>query len=107
MDRLKDGAMTRGTVDVVCGDPADVIPDSDLTLLPLPAFARRTYLEAIAPLARRGSAVGILPGQGGSHWLAKQVFGDREGHSSIPTPEDPFANVPELGTHGKLFLAIS
>ena len=63
---------TMATLDVVSGNPADVIPDSDLTLLPLPAFAHRPYLEAIAPHARPGSVIGFIPGQGGSQWLARE-----------------------------------
>lgn len=72
-----DGTRTVGKVDMVSSNPADVIPNSDLTIIPLPVFAHRPYLEAIAPHIDVGSAVGVLPGQGGTQWLAKKIFGDK------------------------------
>jgi len=72
-----DGSKISGRVDKISLDPAELLPDADLVLLPLPVFAHRPYFEAIRDHIQPGTAIGVLPGQGGSQWLAKQIFGDK------------------------------
>ncbi|MGS2722491.1 NAD/NADP octopine/nopaline dehydrogenase family protein [Porticoccus sp. GXU_MW_L64] len=65
-----------GTPEIISSDPADVIPGSDVLLLPLPSFAYGTVLQTIKPHLRPGMAIGVTPGQGGFDWVAREVLGD-------------------------------
>ncbi len=69
--------LCHGSPDHITTNPEEVIPDSDLILIPLPVFAHRAYFEAIAPHLKAGAMVGVLPGQGGSQWLAADVFKEK------------------------------
>ncbi|GEA49580.1 hypothetical protein VIN01S_03840 [Vibrio inusitatus NBRC 102082] len=66
-----------GTPSSVSADPAKVIPESDVLLLPLPSFAYVDVFTKIKPYIRPGMAIGITPGQGGVDWAAAQVLGEK------------------------------
>jgi hypothetical protein len=68
-----------GSPDHITVNPEEVIPDSDLILIPLPVFAHRAYFQAISPHLKTGAMVGVLPGQGGSQWLAADIFKEKLG----------------------------
>lgn len=58
-------------------DPAAVIPESDVILIIVPAFAHRPILTAIAPHLKKGAIILTLPAPGNFDLLAKQVLGAR------------------------------
>ncbi|WP_163930515.1 NAD/NADP octopine/nopaline dehydrogenase family protein [Paraferrimonas sp. SM1919] len=65
-----------GTPEVISAEAAEVIPGSDVLLLPLPSFAYWNVFEQLKPYLKPGMAIGITPGQGGVDWVARQVLGD-------------------------------
>ncbi len=77
-----DGAITRhlrgqatsGRPDVVSADAADVVPDVDVVLIPLPSFAHVSTLKAIGPHLKDGCIVVALPGQGGFNWVVRDIL---------------------------------
>ncbi len=60
----------------VSAQAVDVIPDSDLLIMPLPSFTYRTILKEIKPYLRKGMYICVSPGQGGFDWVAREVLGD-------------------------------
>ncbi|KAA8490793.1 Tauropine dehydrogenase [Porphyridium purpureum] len=100
-----DGSSTTGTVKEVSLDPAHVIPGADLVLIPLPVFAHRPFLEAIRDHVSPATAIGLLPGQGGSQWLAKKIFGDKFRDVTLfGTDKLPYnARIEEFGKSVRLF----
>ncbi|MCP4272193.1 MAG: hypothetical protein GY781_09535 [Gammaproteobacteria bacterium] len=60
----------------ISAQAVDVIPDSDVLILPLPSFTYRNVLEEIKPYLRKGMYIGVSPGQGGFDWVAREVLGD-------------------------------
>ena len=73
--RWHRGEATRGRPDVVSAEPADVVPDADVVLIPLPSYCHVSTLKAIAPYLKEGCIIVALPGQGGFNWIARQVLG--------------------------------
>ncbi|MCV6604892.1 MAG: hypothetical protein OIF34_06285, partial [Porticoccaceae bacterium] len=65
-----------GTPEKISADPAEVIPGSDVLLLPLPSFAYESVLQTVKPHLKPGMAIGVTPGQGGFDWVAREVLGD-------------------------------
>ena len=56
----------RGTPTRVSRHAAEVIPDTDVLILPLPSFAYRSGLETVRPYLRSGCYICATPGQGAS-----------------------------------------
>jgi len=71
----KDTAYT-GIPKVITADPAEAIPNSDLILLIVPAFAHEPILKQIAPFLKHGAMVGAIPGPGAFDLIAVNVLGD-------------------------------
>jgi opine dehydrogenase len=69
------GEVTEGKPDLVSADPALVVPDADVVLIPLPSFSHESTLREIGPHLKDGCTVVALPGQGGFNWLARSVLG--------------------------------
>ncbi|WP_289151222.1 NAD/NADP octopine/nopaline dehydrogenase family protein [Porticoccus sp. W117] len=65
-----------GKPEIISANPTEVIPGSDVLLLPLPSFAYQSVLETIKPHLKPGMAIGVTPGQGGFDWVAREVLGD-------------------------------
>ena len=65
-----------GTPDKISADAVDVIPDSDVLILPLPSFAYQGVLKEIKPYLRKGMYIGVTPGQGGFDWVVREILGD-------------------------------
>uniref|UniRef100_A0A0G4FKE3 Opine dehydrogenase domain-containing protein n=1 Tax=Chromera velia CCMP2878 TaxID=1169474 RepID=A0A0G4FKE3_9ALVE len=78
-----DGTTTVGKARKISALPEDVIPGSQIVLIPLPSFAHETVLDAIAPFLERGALVGALPGQGGFQWKADMVLRQRHGRKDV------------------------
>eukprot|EP00756_Hemistasia_phaeocysticola_P016042 Hpha_TRINITY_DN15451_c2_g6::TRINITY_DN15451_c2_g6_i1::g.174847::m.174847 len=68
------GGQRSGRPALVTSDPGECIPEAEVVLLPLPAFAVRPVLAQIAPYLADGTVVGVLPGQGGVEWAAAAIF---------------------------------
>ena len=75
--RVLRGKETVGKVDParVSNKAADVIPEADVVLLPVPSFADRGILTDIGPHLHKEAVVVAMPGQGGFQWLTHQVRG--------------------------------
>lgn len=65
----------RGRPDKISKNAADVVPDCDVFVLPLPSFAYRDVLLAMKPYLKEGAFIGATPGQGGFDWMAREVLG--------------------------------
>lgn len=65
-----DGSTTKGSPDVISKNAADVVPGSQIVILPLPTFALPDMFSQIADHLDNGAWVGVLPGQGGFQWIA-------------------------------------
>lgn len=61
----------------VSADPAEVVPECNVILIPLPSFAYVGTLEAIAEHIRPGAFIGATPGQGGFDYIAKAILGPK------------------------------
>eukprot|EP00296_Roombia_truncata_P000205 JP435870.1.p1 GENE.JP435870.1~~JP435870.1.p1 ORF type:complete len:384 (-),score=101.56 JP435870.1:71-1078(-) len=68
--------LVEGKPVLVSKDPADVIPQSDVIVMPLPSFAYWDILAAIKPHLKEGTFLCVTPGQGGFGWIAQEVLGD-------------------------------
>ena len=51
------GQVTKGKPDVVSADAADVVPDADVVLIPLPSFSHVSTLKAISPYLKEGCMI--------------------------------------------------
>jgi len=60
---------------VVSKEAADVIPDSDFLILPLPSFVYPSILNGIKDYLKEGQILCVTPGQGGFDWFAKDILG--------------------------------
>ena len=60
---------------VVSAKAQDVIPTSDVLLLPLPSFAYAPLLRQMKDHLRPGTFIGVTPGQGGFDWTAQEILG--------------------------------
>jgi len=56
-------------------DPAEVIPQADVIIMPLPSFAYIPVLEDIKAHLQPGQRICVTPGQGGFDWIAHEVLG--------------------------------
>ncbi len=65
-----------GKPELVSKDAAEVIPGSDVLILPLPSFAYRDVLTQVKPYLKPGTVIAVTPGQGGFDWVAREVLGD-------------------------------
>jgi hypothetical protein len=65
----------------VSSDPAAVIPNADLVLISVPAFAHRTVVERIRRYLSPTSAVGCLPARGGFEFEASSLLAAEGGSS--------------------------
>ena len=64
-----------GNVAVIDERPEHCVPDADLVMLAVPAFARGEVLARIAPHVRPEAWVGSLSGTGGFDWQAQAALG--------------------------------
>ena len=69
------GQVTYGKPAIVSAEPAEVVPDADVVLIPLPSFCHEETLRAIGPYLKDGCVLVALPGQGGFNWVARSVLG--------------------------------
>lgn len=66
----------KGSPSVVSKNAADVVPQADLIIMPLPSFAYPTILEGLKPCLRAGQILCVTPGQGAFDWFARDVLGE-------------------------------
>lgn len=66
----------QGRLSKVSKDAKDVIPGTDVIILPLPSFAYPSMLHDIKPYLQPNQILCVTPGQGGFDWFAKQILGD-------------------------------
>ena len=65
-----------GTPDRISAKAADVVPDRDVLILPLPSFAYASVLKELKLFLHKGMYIGVTPGQGGFDWVARDILGD-------------------------------
>ena len=65
-----------GTPEKISAKAAEVVPDSNVLILPLPSFAYPGVLKQLKPHLRKGMYIGVTPGQGGFDWVAGEILGD-------------------------------
>lgn len=66
-----------GRPDRISADPAQVVPQADMVLLALPAFAHEKVLHQIAPYLKANAWIGALPARGAFDLCARQALKDR------------------------------
>lgn len=67
--RIKGGPL------LVSKDAKDVIPSSDVLMMPLPSFTYTSTLNDIKPYLHEGQTLCVTPGQGGFDWIAEDILG--------------------------------
>ena len=65
----------QGRPEIVSADAKDVIPTSDVILIPTPSFAYASILHQIKDHIQKGTFIGVTPGQGGFDWIAQEILG--------------------------------
>jgi hypothetical protein len=63
-------------VRTISSNPGEVIPDADLVLIVVPAFAHASVLSRIEPYVSETTAVGCLPTRGGFEFEASRLISD-------------------------------
>jgi hypothetical protein len=66
----------KGRPERISSIAAEVIPECNVLIMPLPSFAYRDVFSAIKPYLQKNTYIGVTPGQGGVDWMAKEVLGD-------------------------------
>ena len=69
-----DDQVSIGRASLISNQADEVIPDADLVILALPAYARAAMLKMIAPQLSGDVWVGSFPGSGGFDWMAQQIL---------------------------------
>ncbi len=69
-----DGSQTIGRPRVISKNPADIIPEADIIVLPLPEFSLEPVLTAIKDYLRPGTIIMATPG-GVFEWIARKALG--------------------------------
>lgn len=54
-----------GAVRAISADPAEIVPDADIVILAVPAYAHAPILQRIAPHLKRDAVIGAIPSRGG------------------------------------------
>jgi hypothetical protein len=67
--------LVQGRPEIVSANAKDVIPTSDVLLLPVPSFAYASILYQIRDHIQKGTFIGVTPGQGGFEWIAQEILG--------------------------------
>ncbi len=87
---MPDGRTVIGKPDIISNNAADVIPDSNLIIMPVPSLAYESLLKEIEPYIGSGTVIGATPGMGGFDWALKQIFrkkyDDIIAFSMVPMP---------------------
>ena len=87
---IPDGRTVIGKPDVISENAADVIPDSNLIIMPVPSMAYESLLSEIEPYIASGTIIGATPGMGGFDWVLKRILGkkydDIIAFSMVPLP---------------------
>jgi hypothetical protein len=71
---MPDGMKIIGKPDVISKNAADVIPDSNLIIMPVPSMAYESLLTEIEPYIASGTIIGATPGMGGFDWVLKRIL---------------------------------
>ncbi len=58
----------------ISADPAQVIPDADIVMIVVPAFAHTTILGQITPYLKETALIGCLPARGGFEFDASRLI---------------------------------
>jgi len=66
----------KGAPQKISKQAADVIPQADVIIIPLPSFTYPSVLQGIKDYLRPGQILCVTPGQGGFDWFAKEILGD-------------------------------
>lgn len=82
MVHRKTGSI-KGIPEKISSDPAEVIPDSQLVLLAIPAFAHESVLEEIASCLAPGTLVGALAARGSFDLCTREVLGSRSNEVTL------------------------
>ena len=87
---LPNGRMVIGKPNIISDNAADVIPDSNLIIMPVPSLAYESLLKEIKPYITSGAIIGATPGMGGFDWVLERIFGkkykDIIAFSMVPMP---------------------
>lgn len=67
--------LIKGKPMLVSKNAADVIPLSDVLMMPLPSFTYTSTLTDIKPFLHEGQTLCVTPGQGGFDWIAEDILG--------------------------------
>ncbi len=66
-----------GKPDIISENAADVIPDSNLIIMPVPSMAYESILTDIEPYIKKGTIIGATPGMGGFDWILKRILKEK------------------------------
>lgn len=84
---LQSTGVIKGRADrlrTISSDPAEVIPDADIVMIVVPAFAHAAVLNRIKPHVGKTTTIGCLPTRGGFEFEASRLISD-DGFGGRPT----------------------
>jgi hypothetical protein len=67
-----------GTVNHVTNLPQEAIATADVVIISIPAYVHEEYFTVIGPYLTPGTIVGVMVAEGGTDWLARSCFGEKE-----------------------------
>lgn len=75
----KDGSTreVKSKPKLISNNPEEVIPNSDVIILTVPAFAHEQYFRAMAPHINKRALVVGLPGQAGFEFQCRDILGEK------------------------------
>eukprot|EP01104_Vermistella_antarctica_P010690 TRINITY_DN2867_c0_g1_i3.p1 TRINITY_DN2867_c0_g1~~TRINITY_DN2867_c0_g1_i3.p1 ORF type:complete len:460 (-),score=88.88 TRINITY_DN2867_c0_g1_i3:190-1569(-) len=68
------GTLVQGKPTRISAQAEDVVPGSDVIILPIPSFAHASTLKAIKPFLKVGAIVAAMPGQGNFGMRAHEIL---------------------------------
>uniref|UniRef100_A0A7S3PKN7 Opine dehydrogenase domain-containing protein n=1 Tax=Aplanochytrium stocchinoi TaxID=215587 RepID=A0A7S3PKN7_9STRA len=101
-DHLTPSGIIKAKPTCVTDNIEEALKDVNVIVLPLPSFAYERVFQSLKPHLQPGMVVLVSPGQGGVHWVAKQVLGKKLYDSLVFFALSPMpfnCRVTEFGKH--------
>lgn len=74
---IEGGFSYEATPDIITSDYASSVTDADVVYIALPHFIIEETFKNVAPHAKEGAYVGVIPGSGGCEFFFERYFGAR------------------------------
>lgn len=71
---VQNQVTTRGKLNKVSENAADVIPDADMVIFTVPSHIYRLYIDSVYESVSEGAVIGFIPGTGGVEFLFRDYI---------------------------------